>query len=182
MYKQKTKSTEGYDADTGCQPVNTIDEVDGVGDEDNQQHGERNTDEGGNLVDAQQPVEIVDVQACDGEEGRRDNLNLELIPVTDAYQVVANADDVQQRKACKETQHFGGDVYREIAIGQLVDNDPIHGEDADDKQDDRKKGYSAQAGYRTFVYFTLIGNVEQTLAHRNHQNLGYDATSHIGGN
>ena len=61
MDEQDAEGTQGYDADAGSQTVNPVDEVDGVGDEDNQQHGERNADEGGNLVDTQQPVEIVDV-------------------------------------------------------------------------------------------------------------------------
>ena len=141
--KEDAEGTQGYDTDAGGQAVDAVDEVDGIGDEDHQQHGERNADERSNLVDAQQAVEVVDVQAGDREEGRGDNLNLELVAVTDTYQVVANADDVQQRKAGNETKHLGGNPCSEIVIGQLVYKHPIHGEDADGKHDNREEGYSA---------------------------------------
>ena len=125
--KEDTEGTQCYNTDAGCQTVDAVDEVDGIGNEDYQQHGERNSDVGGKFVDAQQAVEIVDVQAGNREEGRGQYLNFELVAVADAYQVVANADDVQQREAANEAKHLGGNLWGKVVVWQLVYNDPVHG-------------------------------------------------------
>ena len=55
------KSCQGHERESCSQSVNTIDKIDGVVDEHNDKNGQRDADVVWNLVDAEKPIEVVDV-------------------------------------------------------------------------------------------------------------------------
>ena len=59
--EQSPEHGQGYHAQSGCQAVDAVYQVDGVGDEHYQYQRERHTEERGKPVDAEESVEIVDV-------------------------------------------------------------------------------------------------------------------------
>lgn len=63
-----------YYAETCSQSVDAVDEVYRVVDKHDQEYCERNADEWGNLVDAEESVEIVHVKSAEGHEGCGDEL------------------------------------------------------------------------------------------------------------
>ena len=92
--KDDTVKEQGYDAYAGCQTVNTVDEVDGIGDEYDQQDSQRNTEIWSYFVDAEQAVEIVDINTGQWNERSCYNLVNEFVAIADTNQVVTDTDEV----------------------------------------------------------------------------------------
>ena len=61
-HKHEAESDEGYDAQPRRQPVDAVNEVQGVDDVDYPQHRERHGHINRQIVDAEQPVQVVEVQ------------------------------------------------------------------------------------------------------------------------
>ena len=85
---------QGYYAYTGCQAVNTVNEVDGIGDEYDQQDSQGNTEIGSYFVDAKQAVEIIDINTGQWNERSCDNLVNEFVAIADTNQVITDTDEV----------------------------------------------------------------------------------------
>ena len=123
--KKDAEHTQCDDTDAGCQAVDTVNQIDGIGNEHHQHHGKRNTDVGGQLVNTQQTIEIVDVQSGYREQGCRQYLNLEFAAIAHPYQVIADTDDVEQCQAGKHTENLRSKMCREQFIGQFTSYHPI---------------------------------------------------------
>ena len=90
------ESGEGEQGESGGQTVDAVDEVDGIADEHHHEDGERNAEITGYLVDAEQSVEIVDVEACKGQQTACENLHGKLGLGIQACQVVDDARDIDE--------------------------------------------------------------------------------------
>ena len=80
---------QGYHAKPRSQPVDTVYQVDGIRDKDHQKKGQWDADEWCNSVYAKQSIEVVDVQASQGEHQRGEYLDDELLAIANAYQIVS---------------------------------------------------------------------------------------------
>ena len=90
MHEQHPEHQQCHHAQPRRQSVDTVNQVDGIGDEHHQQHGQRNAHRLRNEINAEKPVETVDIQARQRKHGRRDNLHQKLPAVAHPYQVVAD--------------------------------------------------------------------------------------------
>lgn len=59
-----SQNGKGNHTQTGSKSVDTVNQVDSIGNEYRQQHGQRNSYKGGNLVNPEKSVEIVDIESC----------------------------------------------------------------------------------------------------------------------
>ena len=62
----RQKSHQCYDGESGCQTVDAVYQVYGIVDEYHDEDGQGNADIGGNLTDAKQSVEVVDIESAKG--------------------------------------------------------------------------------------------------------------------
>ena len=61
-YEQAAEGKESYHAQSGSKTVDAVYQVDGIEDIDDDEYGERHTDVAGYLMDAEQTVEIVEIE------------------------------------------------------------------------------------------------------------------------
>ena len=165
---------QGDHAQTGGEAVDAVDQVDGVGDEDHQHQRQRDAEPGSDGVDAEQAVEVVDVQPRKGKHQGGQKLDHELLAVADTYQVVGNAHYVEQRQARGEQQQLGRHAGKEQAVRGTVQQQAQGDEQAHAEQDDREEAYAPQTGDQVTVNLAGIGHVEQTLAERDQQDVRND--------
>ena len=67
----EAEHAECHGTESRSQAVDTVDEVDGIGHEDGEQHSKRYTDIGRNLTDTEKTIEIIDVKSrCRNEQSR----------------------------------------------------------------------------------------------------------------
>ena len=89
-----SQNGKGNHTQAGGQSVDTVNQVDGIGDEYGQQHGQGDSYKGGNFIDPEKSVEIVDIESCQRKECGRDDLHKEFFAVSYSHEVIGNTDDV----------------------------------------------------------------------------------------
>ena len=164
MHEQHPEHQQRHHTQPRCQSVDTVNQVDGIGDEHHQQHGQRNTYLCRNQVNAKETIEIVDIQARQRKHRRRDNLHQELLPVAHPNQVVGNAHDIQQGQPSRQEKKLAHQVRCRCIRRSVARHQPHGRKHAQGKKNYREKGHSPEARYRTFVYFPFIRHVKQAFA------------------
>ena len=182
MDEQSAKDSQGHHAQSGGQPVDTIDEVDGVGDEHHQHDGEGHAEERGHSIDAEEAVEVVDVQPGEGKHQRGEQLHGELLGIAHADKVVRHTHDVKQGEPGGEQQQFGGHARRQHIVHGTAQQHAQSDEEAHAEENDGEETQSAQAWYEVVVYLPFIGHIEESLAEGDQQDVGDDdLPEHNGG-
>ena len=178
VHEHHAEHHQRHHAQSRSQSVDAVNQVHRIRDEHHQQHGERNPHLRRNQVDAEQPVEIVDIQSRKRKHRRRDNLHEEFLAVAHPHQVVGNAQHVEQRQSPHQEEELTQQRLRPFHRDRPVARDQAHRrEDREREQDDREKRHPAQARHRPFVDFPFVRFVEQPFAQRNNQNVRNDDSS-----
>ena len=172
--EQAGENEQGYPAQTGRQSVDTIDEVDGIGDEHHRENSKGNGDEVRQLMDAQQTVEVVDAQAGQREQAGTEDLYQELLAIADTDQVVGDAYQVEHGHAANEEEHLGKEMLRIRRCKRVTAQQTYGKHQGVGEEDRRKERHTAQARNGLRVYFPLIGNIEQPLPDGDQENARND--------
>lgn len=93
--KDNSQNGKGNHTQAGSQSVDTVNQVDGIGDEYRQQHGQGDSYKGGNLVNPEKSVEIIDIESRQRKECGRDDLHKEFFAISYSHKVIGNTDDIQ---------------------------------------------------------------------------------------
>lgn len=119
MNEDDSQNGKGNHTQAGSQSVDAVNQVDGIGNEYGQQHGQGNSYTCGNLVNPEKSVEIVDIESCQRKECGRDDLYKEFFAVSHSHKIISNADDIQQGKSGYKKEQLGYHGYGELRIGEI---------------------------------------------------------------
>lgn len=114
-----SQNGKGNHTQTGGQSVDAVNQVDGIGDEYGQQHGQRDSYKGGNFIDSEKSVEIINIESSQREECGRDDLHKEFLAISHSCKVIGNTDDIQQGEPGNKEEQFGYHGYGELRIGEI---------------------------------------------------------------
>lgn len=114
-----SQNGKGHHTQTGGQSVDTVNQVDGIGDEYGQQHGQGDSYTCGNLVNPEKPVKIVDIESRQRKECGRDDLYKEFLAVSYSCEIIGNTDDIQQGEPGNKEKQFGYHGHGELRIGKI---------------------------------------------------------------
>lgn len=114
-----SQNGKGNHTQAGGKSVDAVNQVDGIGNEYGQQHGQGNSYTCGNLVNPEKSVEIVDIESCQRKECGRDDLYKEFFAVSYPHKVIGNTDDIQQGKSGYKKEQLGYHGYGELRIGEI---------------------------------------------------------------
>lgn len=114
-----SQNGKGNHTQAGSQSVDAVNQVDGIGDEYGQQHGQGNSYTCGNLVNSEKPVEIVDIESRQRKECGRDDLHKEFLAISYPHKIIGNTDDIQQGEPGNKEKQFGYHGYGELRIGEI---------------------------------------------------------------
>lgn len=114
-----SQNGKGNHTQAGSQSVDAVNQVDGIGNEYRQQHGQGNSYKGGNLVNPEKSVEIVDIESCQRKECGRDDLYKEFFAVSHSHKIISNADDIQQGEPGNKEEQFGHHGHGKLRIGKI---------------------------------------------------------------
>lgn len=89
-----SQNGKGNHTQTGSKSVDTVNQVDSIGDEYGQQHGQGDSYKGGNFIDSEKSVEIVDIESRQRKECGRDDLHKEFLAISYSHEVICYTDDV----------------------------------------------------------------------------------------
>lgn len=89
-----SQNGKGNHTQTGGKSIYTVNQVDGIGDEYRQQHGQGDSYIGGNFIDSEKSVEIIDIESSQWKECGRDDLYKEFFAISYSHEVIGNTDDV----------------------------------------------------------------------------------------
>lgn len=89
-----SQNGKGNHTQTGGKSIYTVNQVDGIGDEYGQQHGQGNSYKGWNFIDSEKSVEIIDIESRQWKKCGRDDLHKEFLAVSHSHEVIGNTDDV----------------------------------------------------------------------------------------
>lgn len=117
--EDNSQNGKGNHTQTGSKSVDSVNQVDGIGDEYGQQHGQGNSYTCGNLVNSEKSVEIVDVESCQRKECSRDDLHKEFLAVSYSCKIIGNTDDIQQGKSGNKEEQSGYHGHGELRIGEI---------------------------------------------------------------
>lgn len=117
--EDNSQNGKGNHTQTGSKSVDTVNQVDGIGDEYRQQHGQGNSYKGGNLVNPEKSVEIIDIESRQRKECGRDDLHKEFFAISYSHKVIGNTDDIQQGKSGDKKEQLGYHGYGELRIGEI---------------------------------------------------------------
>lgn len=117
--EDNSQNGKGNHTQTGGKSVDSVNQVDGIGDEYGQQHGQGNSYTCGNLVNSEKPVEIVDIESRQRKECGRDDLHKEFFAVSHSHKIIGNTDDIQQGKSGYKKEQLGYHGYGELRIGKI---------------------------------------------------------------
>lgn len=170
--EEECEDEQGNAAQSRSQPVDAVYQVDGVGDEDDGEHGEGHTDIGRQRMDAEQAVQVVNPQPGKREEGGADELDDEFLVIAHSHQVIGNAGEVEQRHPAGEKQQFGQQVTGIDGGDPIPSQQPYRIDEAEGEQYRGEERDAAQAGDGFLVHLARIRNIEQLLAHRDEQDAG----------
>ena len=93
--EDNSQNGKGNHTQAGSKSVDTVNQVDGIGNEYRQQHGQGNSYKGGNFIDSEKSVEIIDIKSCQWKECGRDDLHKEFFAISYSHKVIGNTDDIQ---------------------------------------------------------------------------------------
>lgn len=110
---------KGNHTQAGSQSVDAVNQVDGIGDEYGQQHGQGNSYTCGNLVNPEKSVEIVDIESRQRKECGRDDLYKEFLAVSHSHKIIGNTNDIQQGKSGNKKEQFGYHGHGKLRIGKI---------------------------------------------------------------
>lgn len=119
MNEDDSQNGKGNHTQTGSKSVDTVNQVDGIGDEYGQQHGQGNSYKGGNFIDPEKSVEIVDIESCQRKECGRDDLHKEFFAVSYPHKIIGNTNDIQQGKSGNKKEQLGYHGHGELRIGEI---------------------------------------------------------------
>ena len=114
-----SQNGKGNHTQAGGKSVDAVNQVDGIGNEYGQQHGQGNSYTCGNLVNPEKSVEIVDIESCQWEKCGRDDLHKELLAVSHSHKIIGNTDDIQQGKSGYKKEQLGYHGYGELRIREI---------------------------------------------------------------
>lgn len=117
--EDNSQNGKGNHTQAGGKSVDAVNQVDGIGNEYGQQHGQGNSYTCGNLVNPEKSVEIVDIESCQRKECGRDDLYKELLAVSHSHKIISNADDIQQGEPGNKEEQFGHHGHGELRIGEI---------------------------------------------------------------
>lgn len=117
--EDNSQNGKGNHTQTGSKSVDTVNQVDGIGDEYRQQHGQGNSYKGGNLVNPEKSVEIIDIESRQRKECGRDDLHKEFLAVSHSHKIIGNTDDIQQGKSGYKKEQLGYHGHGELRIGEI---------------------------------------------------------------
>ena len=143
-YEEKTEQNQGLHTKARSQSVNTVYQIDGIGDEDRQSDGERHAEPCIDMVDAEQSIETVQLKSGQGNESGCQQLYQKLPPIGHTYEVVGNAYDVEQHQPHHETKHLVDDVSTEEIDVQGSRMELDHADATHHQHDNGKESHSAQ--------------------------------------
>lgn len=89
-----SQNGKGNHTQAGSQSVDSVNQVDSIGNEYRQQHGQGNSYTCGNLVNPEKSVEIIDVKPGQWKECGRDDLYKEFLAVSHSHKIIGNTDDI----------------------------------------------------------------------------------------
>lgn len=92
--EDNSQNGKGNHTQAGSQSVDSVNQVDSIGDEYRQQHGQGNSYTCGNLVNPEKSVEIIDVKPGQWKECGRDDLYKEFLAVSHSHKIIGNTDDI----------------------------------------------------------------------------------------
>ena len=174
IHEQCTEHGKRDHAQTGGQAIDSVNQVDGVRDEDNQEEGQGDAEKGTDGINPEQPVEVVDVKPGKGEHQRGQQLDQELLPVTDTDQVVGHTHNIEEGQAGGKQQKLGGRAPGKQDAGISAAQQAQGDEQANAEQHDGEEAHTAQAGNQVVVDLTRVRGIEQPLAERDQQDIGDD--------
>lgn len=119
MNEDDSQNGKGNHTQTGSQSVDAVNQVDGIGDEYGQQHGQGNSYKGGNLVNSEKPVKIVDIESRQRKECGRDDLYKEFLAVSYPHKIIGNTNNIQQGKSGDKKEQLGYHGHGELRIGEI---------------------------------------------------------------
>lgn len=114
-----SQNGKGNHTQAGGKSVDAVNQVDGIGNEYGQQHGQGNSYTCGNLVNPEKSVEIVDIESCQRKECGRDDLYKEFFAVSHSHKIISNADDIQQGEPGNKEEQFGHHGHGKLRIGEI---------------------------------------------------------------
>lgn len=114
-----SQNGKGNHTQAGGKSVDAVNQVDGIGNEYGQQHGQGDSYKGGNLVNPEKSVEIVDIESCQRKECGRDDLYKEFFAVSHSHKIISNADDIQQGEPGNKEEQFGHHGHGKLRIGKI---------------------------------------------------------------
>lgn len=173
---------QGNAAQTGGQSVDAVYQVDGIGDIDNEEYGERNADPCRKVVDAEQSAQRINpVAAADQQEGG-ENLDQEFLAVAYSDKVVLHPDEVEQHGAHQPEQKFVEGAVEGKMGDRNSDNITYPHDQGEGDDDGGQERESAQTGYWTGMYLAGVRHVEQAFFVGYQQDVGYHNHAQQNGN
>ena len=169
IQEDEAQDGQGDATEPRGQPVDAVDQVDGVRDVDHDEQRERYAYPGGDGVYAEQAAERAEPVAGERQQRRRQYLHQELVPVSHAHQVVAHAHQVEERHAHEEEQELVehaerqagevGVVHVEVQPHDQEERHQDHGEERQPSQPRDRRGVHLP-GVRDVVEPFLVGDHE----------------------
>lgn len=117
--EDNSQNGKGNHTQAGSQSVDSVNQVDSIGNEYRQQHGQGNSYTCGNLVNPEKSVEIIDVKPGQWKECGRDDLYKEFLAVSHSHKIIGNTDDIQQGEPGNKEEQFGHHGHGELRIGEI---------------------------------------------------------------
>lgn len=117
--EDNSQNGKGNHTQTGGKSIDTVNQVDSIGNEYRQQHGQGDSYKGGNFIDSEKSVEIVDVKPGQRKECGRDDLHKEFLAISYPHKIIGNTDDIQQGKPGNKEEQFGHHGHGKLRIGEI---------------------------------------------------------------
>ena len=114
-----SQNGKGNHTQAGGKSIYTVNQVDGISNEYRQQHGQGDSYIGGNFIDSEKSVEIVDIKSCQRKECGRNDLHKEFFAISHSHEVIGNTDDIQQGKPGNKEEQFGHHGHGKLRIGEI---------------------------------------------------------------
>lgn len=112
LHEQEAEDKQGNAAQTGSKTVDTVNQIDGIGDKDNQKNRKRHTYPGRKGIQAEKPVEVIDPKAGQGKKRGTDDLDHKFLPITDSHKVVGDTRQIKQSHPTDQKHALGQQVHR----------------------------------------------------------------------
>lgn len=119
MNEDDSQNGKGNHTQAGSQSVDAVNQVDSIGNEYRQQHGQGDPYKGGNLVNPEKSVEIIDIESRQRKECGRDDLHKEFLAVSYSCEIIGNTDDIQQGEPGNKEKQLGYHGHGELRIGEI---------------------------------------------------------------